>query len=75
MPLARYVLARPYTVAAALILIALLGIGEALRMPVDIFPRMDIPVCSVVWTYAGMGAQDIQNRIPVSYTHLTLPTN
>ena len=63
MPLVRYVLRRPYTVVAALILIGLLGIGEALRMPVDIFPRMDIPVVSVVWTYAGMSAQDMQNRI------------
>ena len=32
-------------------------------MPVDIFPEMNLPVCSVVWTYAGMDAQDIQNRI------------
>ena len=63
MPLVSYVLRRPYTVVAALILVALLGIGEALRMPVDIFPRMDIPVVSVVWTYAGMSAQDMQNRI------------
>jgi multidrug efflux pump subunit AcrB len=63
MPLVRYVLKHPYTVTAMLILIGLLGIGEALRMPVDIFPKMDIPVCSVVWTYAGMDAQDIQNRI------------
>jgi multidrug efflux pump subunit AcrB len=63
MPLVRYVLRRPYTVVAALILVGLLGIGEALRMPVDIFPRMDIPVVSVVWTYAGMSAQDMQNRI------------
>jgi len=61
--LIQYVLKRPYTVVAVLILVALLGIGEALRMPVDIFPEMDIPVCSVVWTYAGMSAQDIQNRI------------
>jgi len=61
--LVQYVLRRPYTVVALLILIALLGIGEALRMPVDIFPEMDIPVCSVVWTYAGMSAPDIQNRI------------
>jgi multidrug efflux pump subunit AcrB len=58
-----YVLKRPYTVVAALILIALLSVGEALRMPIDIFPKMDIPVCSVVWTYSGMNAQDIQNRI------------
>lgn len=63
MSLIQYVLRRPYTVVAVLILVALLGIGEALRMPVDIFPKMDIPVCSVVWTYAGMSAQDIQNRI------------
>src|ERR1700739_1794574 len=63
MSLIQYVLRRPYTVVAVLILIALLGIGEALRMPVDIFPKMDIPVCSVVWNYAGMSASDIQNRI------------
>jgi multidrug efflux pump subunit AcrB len=50
-------------VVALLILITILGIGEALRMPVDIFPEMDIPVVSVVWTYAGMNARDIQNRI------------
>jgi multidrug efflux pump subunit AcrB len=61
--LVQYVLRRPYTVVAVLILVVLLGLGEALRMPVDIFPEMDIPVCSVVWTYAGMSAQDIQNRI------------
>jgi multidrug efflux pump subunit AcrB len=63
MSLVHYVLKRPYTVVAALILIGLLGIGEGLRMPVDIFPEMDIPVVSVVWTYAGMNARDIQNRI------------
>jgi multidrug efflux pump subunit AcrB len=63
MGLVQYVLKRPYTVISVLLLVALLGIGEALRMPVDIFPKMDIPVCSVVWTYAGMDAVDIQNRI------------
>jgi multidrug efflux pump subunit AcrB len=63
MSLVQYVLRRPYTVVAALILIGLLGIAEAFRMPVDIFPEIDIPVVSVVWTYAGMDAQDIQNRI------------
>jgi multidrug efflux pump subunit AcrB len=56
-------LKRPYTVAAVLILIALAGLGAARRMPVDIFPEIDIPVAAVVWTYNGMSAQDIQNRI------------
>jgi multidrug efflux pump subunit AcrB len=56
-------LRRPYTVVAVLILVSLMGIGAALRMPVDIFPEIDIPVVAVVWTYNGMSATDIQNRI------------
>lgn len=63
MSVVAYVLKRPYTVVAALILIGLLGIGAGLRMPVDIFPEINIPVVSVVWTYNGMNAEDIQNRI------------
>ena len=56
-------LKRPYTVAASLILIALMGIGAGLRMPIDIFPEINIPVVAVVWTYNGMSARDMQNRI------------
>src|ERR1700740_486602 len=60
---AAFALKRPYTIVASLILICLMGIGAGLRMPIDIFPEIDIPVVSVVWTYAGMSPQDIQNRI------------
>src|SRR6202522_727844 len=63
MSLVRFVLKHPYTVAAMLILVCLLGIGAALRMPIDIFPEIDIPVVSVVWTYNGMSAPDIRDRI------------
>ena len=63
MKLVMFVLRRPYTVAASLMLICILGVGAALRMPIDIFPAIDIPLVSVVWTYSGMSAEDIQNRI------------
>src|SRR5579872_6097383 len=63
MPVVAFVLKRPYTVVAGLMLVCLLGIGAALRMPIDIFPEIDIPVVSVVWTYNGMSARDMQNRI------------
>ena len=56
MLLVRYVLRRPYTVVAMFMLICLLGVGAVMRMPIDIFPEIDIPVVSVVWTYAGMSA-------------------
>jgi multidrug efflux pump subunit AcrB len=63
MSVVAFVLKRPYTVFAVLILVCLLGLGATLRMPVDIFPEIDIPVVSVVWTYNGMSPEDIQNRI------------
>ncbi len=63
MSLVAYVLKRPYTVFAALLLILLLGAGAATRMPIDIFPEIDIPVVAVVWSYRGMSPEDMQNRI------------
>src|SRR3984885_4583774 len=63
MSLVVYVLKRPYTVISLLMLICILGLGAWIRMPVDIFPEIDIPVVSVRWTYNGMNAKDIQNRI------------
>jgi multidrug efflux pump subunit AcrB len=49
MSVVRFALTRPYTIAATVILVCLLGIGAALRMPTDIFPEINIPVVSVVW--------------------------
>ncbi|MEA2757038.1 MAG: hypothetical protein QOJ54_3327 [Aliidongia sp.] len=63
MKLVGFVLRRPYTVVATLILICILGLGAAWRMPIDIFPEIDIPVVSVVWTYNGISADDMRNRI------------
>src|SRR6202047_2969391 len=67
MSLAAFALRRSYTIVASLILVCLMGVGAGLRMPIDIFPEIDIPVVSVVWTYNGMSAPDIRDRI------LTMP--
>ncbi len=63
MSLAGFSLRRPYTVVAVIVLMCLLAAGAARRMPTDIFPEINIPVVSVVWTYNGMSAAEIQNRI------------
>ncbi len=63
MSLAAFSLRRPYTVFAIIALVCLLAGGAAQRMPTDIFPEINIPVVSVVWTYNGMSATDVQNRI------------
>jgi multidrug efflux pump subunit AcrB len=63
MELVKFVLQRPYSVAAGVILLCIIGIGSALRTPIDIFPEINIPVGAVVWTYVGMNPLDIQNRL------------
>ncbi len=63
MPLIRFALRRPYSIAAVVILVCLLGALSALRMRTDIFPSIDIPVVSVVWSYGGMSAEEIRDRV------------
>lgn len=45
------------------VLIAVMGILSIVSMPKDIFPYIDIPVVSVVWTYTGISPTDMANRI------------
>jgi CzcA family heavy metal efflux pump len=59
----RLALRRPYTFVVLSMLIALLGIGSAIESPKDIFPNIDIPVVSIVWTYAGLTPQEMADRV------------
>ncbi len=56
-------LRRPYTFVVMSILIVLLGTLTVLHMPTDVFPNIDIPVTSVVWTYNGLLPQNVEGRI------------
>lgn len=60
-------LRRPYTFIVLAILLLLGGVVAILRMPTDIFPSIDIPVVSVVWSYNGLSAQDMADRIVTGY--------
>jgi multidrug efflux pump subunit AcrB len=59
----RLALRRPYTFVVLSLLIALLGIGAAIETPKDIFPNINIPVISIVWTYTGLTPVEMQGRI------------
>ncbi|MGC2029945.1 MAG: efflux RND transporter permease subunit, partial [Steroidobacteraceae bacterium] len=56
-------LSRPYTFIVAALLILLLGALAALRMPVDIFPSIDIPIIGVAWQYQGLPPDQMAGRI------------
>src|SRR6202158_3890441 len=59
----RLALRRPYTFVVVALLIAVLGLLSIVAMPTDIFPNIDIPVISVIWSYGGLSATEIQDRI------------
>ena len=56
-------LRRPYTFVVLSLLIFLLGIGSAIEAPKDIFPYIDIPVVTIVWTYTGLPPDEMAGRI------------
>src|SRR5208337_1692522 len=59
----RLALRRPYTFIVMSCLMILLGVGAMVTMPVDIFPHIDIPVVSVVWSYTGISPEEMEKRI------------
>ena len=59
----RLALRRPYTFVVVSLLIAILGVTAIITMPVDIFPYIDIPVVSIVWSYSGLSPEEMEKRI------------
>jgi len=58
-------LRRPYTFVIMSLVIVILGVLAIFRMPTDIFPEIDIPVASVIWTYTGVSPEEMAEVITV----------
>ncbi len=58
-------LRRPYTFVIMSLLIVILGVLAIQRMPTDIFPEIDIPVVSVIWSYAGVSPEEMADVVTV----------
>ena len=70
----RLALRRPYTFIVASILLLILGTVAIVRTPTDIFPNIDIPVVSVLWTYNGLSPEEMSNRIVFNYERFLTTT-
>jgi multidrug efflux pump subunit AcrB len=69
----RLALRRPYTFVVMAILILVMGAISILRTPTDIFPNIDIPVVSIIWSFNGLVPQEMSDRI-ISVTERNLTT-
>jgi multidrug efflux pump subunit AcrB len=59
----RIALHRPYTFVVVALLILIVGTLSALRMPVDIFPNINIPIIGVAFQYQGLPPDQMEGRI------------
>jgi CzcA family heavy metal efflux pump len=59
----RLALNRPYTFIVMALAIILMTPVTLLRTPTDIFPDINIPVISLVYTFTGLSPEDIEHRI------------
>jgi multidrug efflux pump subunit AcrB len=61
--MSRFAIRTPYLIVVVCLVITLVGIVSVLRMPVDLFPAMNIPVVAVATFYSGMPPEQIEGNI------------
>jgi multidrug efflux pump subunit AcrB len=66
MSLVQLALRRPYTFIVMAMLIVLATPFVLRNMATDIFPEINIPVISIIWSYNGLPAQEMGQRIAAS---------
>ena len=74
MGLVLYALKNRITFYVMGLLILLAGIGTSAIAPKDVLPAVDIPVVVIVWTYTGLDATDMAQRI-TTYSEFSLSNN
>ncbi len=61
--MSRFAIRYPYFIVVLGLIICVLGLTSLKRMPVDLFPPINIPVVVVATFYSGMPPQQIENDI------------
>lgn len=74
--MSRFAIKTPYLIVVLCLVVAILGGVSLFRMPVDMFPQMNIPVVVVATFYSGMPPEQIESGITSRYERFfTLASN
>src|ERR1700720_3252410 len=74
--MAKFALAYPYFIIMLCLIVAVVGVTPVVRMPVDLFPQINIPVVVVATFYSGMPPQQIEADITNTFERFfTLGSN
>src|SRR6188768_2154246 len=61
--MSRFAIQTPYLIVVACLLVALLGSVALVRMPLDMFPPINIPVVVVATFFSGMPPEQVESSI------------
>ena len=61
--MSKFALKNPYFIVVACLMVAIVGTTILIRMPVDLFPPIKIPVVVVATFYSGMAPEEIETDI------------
>jgi len=61
--MSRFSIRHPYFILVVCLILILIGVTSLARMPVDLFPAINIPVVDVATFYSGMPPEDIETDI------------
>ncbi len=61
--MSRFAIRTPYLIVVMCLVITIVGAVSVVRMPVDLFPAMNIPVVAVATFYSGMPPEQIEGNI------------
>ena len=70
----RVALQRPYTFVVLAFLLMIVGPLTIFRTATDIFPNIDIPVISVIWSFTGLPPDEMSNRIIGNFERVSTTT-
>src|SRR6195256_1695986 len=74
MGLVRFALRFPHTFYVVAALILFLGVAAIRSMPTDIFPNINIPVVTVIWSYTGLSTPEMEQRV-TTYSQYSISAN
>ncbi|UFJ40855.1 efflux RND transporter permease subunit [Brevibacillus humidisoli] len=63
MKISKHSIERPVTVMMGVLIVIILGIISLTRIPIDLYPDIEIPTAAVITSYSGVGPEEIENLI------------
>src|SRR3954466_4433043 len=74
MGIVRFALRFPHTFYVVAALILFLGAVACWETPTDVFPEINIPVVTVIWSYSGLSTPEMEQRV-TTYSQYSISAN